>query len=90
MIFKKKIIFLPLIFLLFFILLFSGCLNIIDNPEMPSRGFFMGLLPNPAEGQNIEDAYIQASEYSEFVPIWSAGTGANGFWDYAEKIYQRK
>ena len=86
MIFKKKIIFLPLVFTLFFILTFSGCLNIIDNPEMPSRGFFMGLLPNPAEGQNIEDAYIQASEYSEFVPIWSAGTGANGFWDYAEKL----
>lgn len=86
MIYYKDLKLILLLVILLIISSFSGCLNIIDNPEMPSRGFFMGLLPNPIDGDNIEDTYIMASEYSEIVPVWSSGTGANGFWDYAEKL----
>lgn len=41
-----------------------------DAPALPARGFFMGVLPNPAEGQDWEGAYAQAAQYSEFVPVW--------------------
>lgn len=67
-------------------LLFSGCVESIDEPELPGRGFFMGILPNPAENLDIKDSYQKAAEYSEFVPVWSSGTGASGFWDYADKL----
>jgi len=42
----------------------------LDTLQLPLRGFFMGLLPIPAQGQSFEDAYLQASQYSEFVPVW--------------------
>ena len=45
-----------------------------DFPQLPSRGFFMGVLPNPASGQSFDDAYIQAAKYSEFVPVWGRPT----------------
>ena len=74
------------IFSIFIIFIFSGCVDSIDEPELPSRGFFMGILPNPVDEQDIENVYIKAAENSEFVPIWSSGTGASGFWDYADKL----
>jgi hypothetical protein len=46
----------------------------------------MGVLPMPAEGQELDAAYIEASEYSDFVPVWSSGIGSAGFWDYAEAL----
>lgn len=55
-------------------------------PSIPDRGFFMGVLPMPAEGQEIGAAYVEASEYSDFVPVWSSGIGSAGFWDYAETL----
>ncbi len=39
-------------------------------PPVPPRGFYMGTLPMPAEGQTFESAYAQAAEYAEFVPVW--------------------
>jgi len=66
--------------LIFILLLLSiGCkkpeiLKPIDNPPIPVRGFFMGLLPIPAQGQSFEDAYSQAKQYSEFVPVWGRPT----------------
>lgn len=45
-----------------------------DSPEIPNRGFFMGVLPMPAEGQSLDDVYHQASSYSEFVPVWGRPT----------------
>lgn len=61
---------------------FSGCTQthqpaagITDTfPPLPSRGFYMGVLPNPAEGQPLEDAYAQAAIYAEFVPVWGRPT----------------
>ncbi len=62
----------------------SGCLNqnqpeesVItpaDSPEIPGRGFFMGVLPAPGENQSFEEAYSQASRYSEFSPVWGRPT----------------
>jgi len=83
---KKKFKIITILALSIIIFNFSGCVDSIDEPKLPSRGFFMGLLPAPADGQEISDVYIQASEYSEFVPVWSSGTGASGFWDYADTL----
>lgn len=43
-------------------------------PEIPPRGFYMGVLPTPAEGQPFESAYTQAAQYAEFVPVWGRPT----------------
>jgi len=45
-----------------------------DSPQLPSRGFFMGLLPTTAQGQSFDNAYAQAARYSEFVPVWGKPT----------------
>ena len=68
------------------ILLFSGCITEIDSPELPKRGFYMGILPLPSSNQEIKDAFIQASQYSEFVPFWSNLIGATSFWEFASDI----
>ncbi len=46
----------------------------VDSPSLPARGFFMGVLPIPADGQSFDDAHAQAAEYSEFVPVWGRPT----------------
>lgn len=45
-----------------------------DSPQLPPRGFFMGVLPTTAQGQSFDDAYAQAARYSEFVPVWGKPT----------------
>jgi len=70
--------------------LLSGCiapLEPIDDPVTPERGFFMGMnLANPLSGQEMQDPYIQTAEYAEFATIWSVGVGAEGFWEYSDKL----
>ncbi|GIV19680.1 MAG: hypothetical protein KatS3mg023_1431 [Armatimonadota bacterium] len=46
----------------------------VDSPQLPSRGFFMGVLPTTAQGQSFDDAYAQAVQHSEFVPVWGRPT----------------
>lgn len=41
---------------------------------MPARGFYMGVLPMPAEGQPLDSVYAEAAAYSEFVPVWGRPT----------------
>ncbi len=41
-----------------------------DPLETPGRGFYMGVLPIPGEGQSFEDSYTQAAQTSELVPVW--------------------
>jgi hypothetical protein len=41
-----------------------------DNIEPPGRGYYLGVLPIPAEGQSFEAAYKQAAQTSELVPVW--------------------
>ncbi len=61
----------------------SGPVVPMDAPQLPSRGFFMGVLPTPAQGQSFEDAYAQAAQYSEFVPVWGRPTP---FYNFAEDL----
>ncbi len=79
-----------LVISLFLVLSLSGCVNPppnnVDNPTLPARGFYMGVLPNPSSNQDFQEAYTQAAMYAEFTPIWSSGTGAEGFWDYADQL----
>jgi len=46
----------------------------IDNPTLPARGFFMGVLPSPAQGQDFSAAYQQAADYADFAPVWGRPT----------------
>lgn len=67
------------VFLLFFLQTFllsppGGPLSPADNPEMPDRGYFMGLLPVPGENQSFEEAYLEASQYADFSPVWGSPT----------------
>ncbi|MBN2463997.1 hypothetical protein JXD38_00020 [candidate division WOR-3 bacterium] len=50
---------------------------------MPARGFYMGVLPMPAEGQSFDSAYALAAAYSEFVPVWGR---PSPFYDLAEDL----
>jgi len=52
----------------------SEILNPKDSLDLPSRGFFMGILPTPAQNQTFDNSYSQAAQYSEFVPIWGKPT----------------
>lgn len=54
-----------------------------DSPQLPSRGFFMGVLPTTAQGQSFDAAYAQAAQYSEFVPVWGRPTP---FYQLAEEL----
>lgn len=45
-----------------------------DSPKLPPRGFYMGLLPTPAEGQSFAEAFLVASKHAEFVPVWGKPT----------------
>ena len=42
----------------------------LDMREIPGRGYLMGTLIMPFEGQSFEDAFHSASENFEIVPIW--------------------
>jgi len=42
----------------------------IDQITEPDDGYLMGVLPNPAAGQSFEDAYSEASEFTDLVPVW--------------------
>jgi hypothetical protein len=33
-----------------------------DSPQLPSRGFFMGILPTTAQGQSFDASYSQATQ----------------------------
>jgi len=54
-----------------------------DSLQVPSRGFFMGVLPTTAQGQSFEDAHAQAARYSEFVPVWGKPTP---FYNFASDL----
>ena len=41
-----------------------------ETPQVPARGFYMGTLPVPFEGQGFEEAYSAVSDTGEMVPVW--------------------
>lgn len=54
-----------------------------DSIEIPNKGFFMGILPVPGNGQSFEEAYTQAAQYCEFSPVWGRPTP---FYNLAEEL----
>ena len=42
----------------------------IDTIDEPSRGYLMGVLPIPYDGQDFAEAYEMASENCELIPVW--------------------
>jgi len=57
-----------------------------DNPVLPERGFYMGILPTTALGQDFDSSYPQAAQYVEFAPVWGRGTPDYRFWDFADDL----
>ncbi|TET38473.1 MAG: hypothetical protein E3J72_03010 [Planctomycetota bacterium] len=55
----------------------------LDNPTLPSRGYFMGMLPNPATGSDYDISTTLAAQYCDWTPIW--GT-PSPFWEMATDI----
>ncbi|OGD53446.1 hypothetical protein A3K81_04915 [Candidatus Bathyarchaeota archaeon RBG_13_60_20] len=49
----------------------------------PHDGFLLGVLPNPAEGQSFEDAYREASEFTDLVPVWGR---PSAFYEMPEEL----
>jgi len=45
-----------------------------DSVPLPSRGFYMGTLPVPADGQSFDSAYAVVAGAAEFVPVWGRPT----------------
>ncbi len=58
-------------------------INPIDSPTLPQRGFFMGILPTPANNQTLEDSYSQASQTAEFVVVRGRPTP---FYEFADEL----
>jgi len=52
----------------------SALITPADAPRLPARGFFMGVLPSPASGQDWGSAYAQAAQHAEWVPVWGQPT----------------
>lgn len=75
---KAKFIYLDMkkyVLSIFLVIFISGCVfDPLDDSSLPSRGYFMGLLPTPAVGQSFEEVYRQASQYCEFSPVWGRPT----------------
>jgi hypothetical protein len=64
----------------------TGCSSTVtpaDSPELPARGYFMGVLPTPWEGQTFAQAYQQASTCADFVPVWGRPTP---FYNLAQEL----
>jgi hypothetical protein len=55
----------------------------LDHPDIPTRGYFMGVLPSPSSGQTFEAAYAEAASCVEFVPIWGK---PSPFYDMASDL----
>jgi hypothetical protein len=55
----------------------------VDTPILPARGFFMGVLPIPAQTQTFDSVYQQVSQYAEFTPVWGKPTP---FYDLASDL----
>jgi hypothetical protein len=54
-----------------------------DDPVIPQRGYFLGVLPFPAADQSMEDAYALAAGQCEFAPVWGR---PSPFWELADEL----
>ena len=55
----------------------------LDSPLLPARGFYMGVMPTPGDGQSFAASYKEASKVADFVPVW--GSHAL-FYDLAKEL----
>ncbi|NQT09345.1 hypothetical protein HQ586_09725 [Candidatus Bathyarchaeota archaeon] len=55
----------------------------LEDPQVPARGFYMGTLPIPYEGQGFEEAYSAVSDAGEIVPVWGK---PSPYYELAEEI----
>jgi hypothetical protein len=51
-----------------------------EEEYSPDRGFLMGYLPTPGEGQGFDEVYASASDSCDVVPIWGR---PSPFWEKA-------
>ncbi|MBN1539883.1 MAG: tandem-95 repeat protein, partial [Candidatus Thermoplasmatota archaeon] len=42
----------------------------IDSPSLPPWGYYKGILPLPEKNGDIAGSFANASEYTDFVPVW--------------------
>jgi hypothetical protein len=54
-----------------------------EEEYSPDRGFLMGYLPTPGEGQDFDEVYAWASDSCDVVPIWGR---PSPFWEKAEDL----
>jgi hypothetical protein len=52
-----------------------------DSPATPARGYFLGVLPSPAAGQDFAASHALAAQDAEWFPVWGRPTP---FWEKAE------
>ncbi|MFO8110204.1 MAG: hypothetical protein R6U17_06785 [Thermoplasmata archaeon] len=46
----------------------------LDDPVEPFRGYYLGTLPMPEEGQTFDESYNFFSVHGEFTPVWGKPT----------------
>jgi len=54
-----------------------------DEVYTPGRGYLMGYLPTPSEGQGFDEAYAWASGSCDIVPVWGK---PSPFWEKSEDL----
>ena len=55
----------------------------IDSIVEPGRGYLLGVLPMPYDGQDFAEAYEMASESCELVPVWGK---PSPYWEKAADL----
>jgi hypothetical protein len=54
-----------------------------DEDYAPDRGYLMGYLPTPGEGQSFDDVYAWAKDSCDVVPVWGR---PSPFWEKADDL----
>jgi len=52
----------------------DGPVTPADDPALPARGYYLGLLPTPSAGGDLGATYGEVSPYVDFVPVWGRPT----------------
>ncbi|MGA1821636.1 MAG: tandem-95 repeat protein [Thermoplasmatota archaeon] len=54
-----------------------------DDPVLPPIGFYRGILPTNATGEDLSEAYANVSKHTHFVPVWGR---PSPFYEFADDI----
>lgn len=55
----------------------------IDDPVLPPIGFYRGILPTNATGEDLAELYANVSKHTQFVPVWGR---PSPFYEFADDI----